>query len=186
MPQALSMRIPLLRPARLMAVGFVAVIVVSTGLLMLPVSSADGSATGVITALFTATSATCVTGLAVVDTAEHWSRFGEIVILALIQIGGLGVMPLATMLGIVVARRVGMRMQLAVQAETKSIQFSDGRGLVLRIMGTSLAIEAIVAACSPSDSGRRTTNPGRGRSISVSFTPSRRSTTRASPCTPTT
>lgn len=140
------LRTKMMKPARLMAVGFVAVITLGTVVLMLPVSSADGAATGFVTAVFTATSAVCVTGLVVVDTADHWSHFGEIVILALIQIGGLGVMTLATLLGLVVARRVGLRMQMATQQETKAIGFGDARRVVFGVLRVSLIVEVVVAA----------------------------------------
>lgn len=139
------LRTPLLMPARLMTAGFIVVIAVGTILLMLPVSSTDQRATGIVTALFTATSATCVTGLVVVDTAAHWSWFGEIVILALIQIGGLGVMTLATLLGLMVARRIGLRMQMASQKETKAGGFGDARRVVVGVLGVSLIVEAILA-----------------------------------------
>ncbi len=128
-----------------MAVGFVGVIATGTVLLMLPVSSSDGAATSLVTSLFTATSATCVTGLAVVDTGEHWSAFGEIVILALIQIGGLGVMTLATVLGLVVVRRVGLRMQLASQTETKAIGYGDTRRVVVGVLAMTVIVESVLA-----------------------------------------
>src|SRR5690606_4653337 len=85
--------VPLGHPARLTVVGFAAVNVLGALLLMLPVSSESGEWTSPVTALFTSTSAVCVTGLVVVDTATYWSGFGEAVVLALIQIGGLGIMP---------------------------------------------------------------------------------------------
>lgn len=84
--------------AQIIILGFLAVILAGTVLLCLPFSSASGKFTGVIDALFTATSATCVTGLAVKTTAEYWSVFGQIVILLLIQIGGLGFMTFVTLI----------------------------------------------------------------------------------------
>ena len=83
---------------RTLIVGFFAIILIGTLLLSLPAASADGEATPVIDAAFTATSATCITGLAVYDTALHWSFFGQAVILALIQVGGLGFMTLGASL----------------------------------------------------------------------------------------
>ena len=79
-----------------------------TLLLMLPVSSADGTATGFIPSLFTATSASCVTGLVMVDTGTHWSFFGQAVVLVLIQIGGLGFMTIATLFSKLLKRRMSM------------------------------------------------------------------------------
>ncbi|HBO55217.1 MAG TPA: ATPase, partial [Janibacter terrae] len=80
-------------------------IAVGTLVLMTPFASQSREATDPLTALFTATSATCVTGLVTVDTATHWSTFGEIVVLALIQLGGLGVMSAATLLVMLIGRR---------------------------------------------------------------------------------
>lgn len=133
------------RPAMMVTSGFVCVIAAGTALLMLPLSAESGNATDFVTALFTSTSATCVTGLAVVDTPTHWSTFGEGTIMLLIQIGGLGVMSLATILGLLVARRIGLRMQMAAQSETKALEFGDGRRVILRVIGISLAVEAVVA-----------------------------------------
>jgi len=82
----------LLHPTRAVPLGFVAAIVVGTVLLTLPISKADGGGVPLVTALFTATSAVCVTGLTVVDTATYWSPFGLAMILLLCQIGGLGIM----------------------------------------------------------------------------------------------
>ena len=83
---------------RLLVLGFLLIILLGAFLLTLPVSSADGSSTPPINALFTATSATCITGLVVYDTATQWSFFGQAVILCMIQIGGLGFMTLGSAL----------------------------------------------------------------------------------------
>ena len=90
---------------------------VGTLLLMLPVSSATGEVTGFIPSLFTATSASCVTGLVMVDTGTHWSFFGQAVVLVLIQIGGLGFMTIATLFSRLVRRRMSMR-ERGVMAES--------------------------------------------------------------------
>lgn len=117
-----------------------------TGLLMLPVSSQDGSTTDVVTALFTSTSAVCVTGLVVVDTATHWSGFGEAVILALIQVGGFGIMALASLLALLVSGRLRLRMQLTAAAETKSLGLGDVRRVLLGVAGCTLIVELAVGA----------------------------------------
>ena len=83
-----------LTPSRLIAVGFLLVILAGAGLLMLPIAS-RGEPAGFLDALFTSTSATCVTGLVVRDTFTDWTVFGQLVILALIQLGGLGFMTIA-------------------------------------------------------------------------------------------
>ena len=99
-----------------------------------------------MTALFTTVSAVCVTGLVVVDTATFWSEFGELVILVMIQVGGIGIMTLATLLGLLIARRVGLRMQLTAQAETKALGLGDVRRVVVRVLAVSLIIQAATAA----------------------------------------
>jgi potassium uptake TrkH family protein len=134
-------------PARTVVVAFAAVILGGTLLLALPVSSAGSGATGVVTALFTATSAVCVTGLAVVDTGTYWSGFGQGVILALIQVGGFGIMALASLLALLVSGRMRLRLQLTAQAETKSLGIGDVRRVLLGVAGTTLAVELAVAAC---------------------------------------
>ena len=113
------------------ALGFFLVIVLGTLLLMLPVSSASGEATGFITSLFTATSAGCVTGLVVVDTGTYWSFFGQIVILVLIQIGGLGFMTIATLFSKLLRRRMSMY-ERGVMAASIS---SGGIGRITEITG---------------------------------------------------
>ncbi|MFI2370867.1 TrkH family potassium uptake protein [Streptomyces sp. NPDC018833] len=133
-------------PARTVVMSFATVVLGGTALLVLPLSSEAGRATGVVTALFTATSAVCVTGLAVVDTGTYWSGFGEGVILALIQVGGFGIMTLASLLGLLVAGKLRLRMQLTAQAETKSLGIGDVRRVLLGVAGTTLAVELSVGA----------------------------------------
>ncbi|MDP8908396.1 MAG: Trk family potassium uptake protein, partial [Chloroflexota bacterium] len=84
------------QPAQFVVVGFVVASLLGALLLLIPAASESGATTSFLTALFTATSAVCVTGLVVVDTAGHWSVFGELVILVLIQIGGFGIMSLTS------------------------------------------------------------------------------------------
>ena len=88
----------MLSQSHMIALGFLMIILVGTGLLMLPVSSKSGETTDFISALFPATSATCVTGLVVYDTYTHWSVFGQLIILTMIQIGGLGFMSVGVFL----------------------------------------------------------------------------------------
>lgn len=94
--------------------GFAAMIVLGALLLMLPVSSRSGQFTPFVDALFTATSAVCVTGLVVLDTGTHWSPFGQGVILALFQIGGFGFMTSTTLLMMAIGRRIGLRERLLI------------------------------------------------------------------------
>ncbi|MER7815214.1 potassium transporter TrkG [Streptomyces sp. NPDC096153] len=131
-------------PARSLVLAFGAVILLGTFLLMLPASSQEGGATEFVTALFTSTSAVCVTGLVVVDTGTYWSGFGEGVILALIQVGGFGIMTMASLLALLVSGKLRLRMQLTAQAETKSFGIGDVRRVLLGVAGTTLAVELAV------------------------------------------
>ncbi|WHH59523.1 TrkH family potassium uptake protein [Petroclostridium sp. X23] len=101
-------------PAQLIPIGFATVILIGAILLNLPIASRDGQSIGFINALFTATSAVCVTGLVVVDTYTHWTLFGQITILFLIQIGGLGFMTMATLFSLVLGRRIGLKERLLI------------------------------------------------------------------------
>ncbi|MFI6129539.1 TrkH family potassium uptake protein [Micromonospora sp. NPDC051141] len=132
-------------PAQVIAVGFGTAVAVGTGLLSLPVATRSGERTGLVDALFTATSAVCVTGLVTVDTGSYWSGFGQAVILLLIQAGGLGIMTLATLFTVLLSRRLGLRARFLAQAETKSLDLTDVRAVVRRIVLFSLASEAVVA-----------------------------------------
>ena len=129
----------------MIAAGFAVVVVIGTILLSLPIASESGEPTPIMNALFTAVSAVCVTGLIVVDTPVHFSTFGEIVILVLIQIGGTGVMTLATLIGLIVNHRIGMRMQATAQIENKSLGSGDVRTVIRQIALLSLTIEAAIA-----------------------------------------
>lgn len=104
-----------LDPSQVLVIGFLIVILVGTILLMLPISSSRGNATEFIDALFTTTSAVCVTGLVVVNTLEYWSAFGKAVILLCIQIGGLGFMTLVGMIFIITGKRITLKSRLIMQ-----------------------------------------------------------------------
>jgi trk system potassium uptake protein TrkH len=132
-------------PTRTVAGGFGAAVLVGTGLLSLPVATESGQRADVVDALFTATSAVCVTGLVTVDTGGHWSVFGELVILALIQAGGLGIMTLATLFTVLWSRRLALRSRLLAQAETKVLGLHGIRRVVRNIVVFSLAVEGVVA-----------------------------------------
>ena len=92
---------------QIIAIGFLIMIGLGTLLLSLPVATADGSRAPLLTTLFTAVSASCVTGLILQDTATYWSAFGKTVIIVLIQIGGLGVMTISTLFFLLLRQRVG-------------------------------------------------------------------------------
>ena len=111
------MKIRQLSYVQTIALGFLTVIAAGTILLMLPAASQSGEATGLVTALFTSVSASCVTGLVLVDTATYWSGFGQAVIIVLIQLGGLGFMTIATLFSRLLRRRMSMR-ERGVMAES--------------------------------------------------------------------
>jgi len=113
--QSLRRRLVLLSPASLVLFGFSALILIGTVLLLFPFSVASGNAMRFIDALFTATSAVCVTGLVVVDTGTFFSLWGQIIILILIQFGGLGYMTVATLLALALRRRIEYRDRLAIR-----------------------------------------------------------------------
>lgn len=136
-----------LTPVRVVALGFAAAIVVGTGLLLVPAASKPGTSTSVVDALFTATSAMCLTGLIVVDTPNHWSGFGQGVILALIQLGGLGIMTMASLVGLMLAHRLGLRARLNTAAEARTSGLGDVRSVVVGVVRVSLLIEAVAAVC---------------------------------------
>ena len=117
-----------------------------TLLLMLPVARAGPGAAPFLTAAFTATSAVSVTGLAVVDTATYWTGFGRGVILALIQLGGFGIMSSATLLGLVVARRLRLATRLVAQAETGVLALGDIAAVLRLVILTTASVQGLVAA----------------------------------------
>jgi potassium uptake TrkH family protein len=135
--------VPRLRhPAQFVVTGFAAAVLVGTLLLLLPVSRSETAGASVVDALFTATSAVCVTGLITVDTPVYWSGFGQAVIAGLIQVGGFGIMALATLLGLLVSRKLGIRNRLNAAAEVKSLGLSDVRQVLVGVARTSLLFEA--------------------------------------------
>lgn len=132
-------------PAQVVAVGFGAAILTGTVLLSLPAATAAGERTALVDTLFTATSAVCVTGLVTVDTGEYWSTFGQVVILGLIQIGGLGIMTLAALAMLLVSRRLGLRARLVVQAETKALGLHTIHRVIRNIVLLSVISETVTA-----------------------------------------
>lgn len=132
-------------PLRLLPVAFATLIAVGTVLLSLPVSKADGQRIGIIEALFTATSAVCVTGLTVVDTATAWSGVGQTVIALLIQLGGLGIVTLVSVAILLVSDRIGFTHTRALAAEVGVDTTSSISKLVRRVVVTTLVFEAVFA-----------------------------------------
>ncbi|WP_030144723.1 TrkH family potassium uptake protein [Glycomyces sp. NRRL B-16210] len=133
-------------PARLVPLIFLGAITVAALLLMLPVAHADGEPTSVTDAFFTATSAVSVTGLAVVDTPGHWSGFGQFVILLGCQIGGLGIMTSAVLVGLLVSKKLGLRTKLRTRMEiSQALSLGDVRAVLVRTVAFSFLVEAAVA-----------------------------------------
>ena len=128
-----------------LALGYLVIILTGSLLLTLPISARDGCFTPYLDALFTATSATCVTGLVVVDTFLHWSLFGQIVILALIQIGGIGFMTVLTMVMILLRKNVGLYQRQVIMQDAGNLSLSGSVSLILRILKGTLIIEGIGA-----------------------------------------
>jgi trk system potassium uptake protein TrkH len=130
-------------PTRLLAVSFITIIIVGSVLLMLPVSSANQQRTGVVDALFTATSATCVTGLIVKDTPDYWSTFGKIVILLLIQIGGLGIMTFSISIALVFGAKLGLREKKAMGEILEFPSVGEVGKIIKFILQFTFIVEAI-------------------------------------------
>ncbi|ACL62308.1 TrkH family potassium uptake protein [Methylobacterium nodulans] len=133
-------------PGRIIPLAFLLVIALGTVVLMLPAARAAPGHAPFIVALFTATSAVCVTGLAATDTATYWSAFGQATILILAQIGGLGIMTGATLLGLLVSRRLGLATRLIAQAETRSLRLGDVTTVLRLILTVTLVMEATTMA----------------------------------------
>jgi potassium uptake TrkH family protein len=133
-------------PVRAVPVAFLMVILIGAALLMLPASRTDPDADAFMDSLFTSVSAVCVTGLVTVDTATFWTPFGHVVILALIQVGGFGIMTLATLLALLVRKSIGLRGQLVAQTETHTLNLGDVRAVLLRVAKIMLTFEAATAA----------------------------------------
>lgn len=126
----------------ILALGFAIVILVGTFLLLLPISS---NHTDFLDALFTATSATCVTGLVVYDTATHWTLFGQIVILILIQIGGLGFITIGVFLATYLKKKISLRQRGLIEESVSSLKLAGGVKLVKHIIKGTFLFEGIGA-----------------------------------------
>ncbi|MCT4611872.1 MAG: TrkH family potassium uptake protein [Clostridia bacterium] len=139
------MKIFNMSPTQILVFGFFVVIMLGAFLLNLPVASMNGESIGFIDALFTSTSAVCVTGLVVVNTLAHWSVFGKVVIICLIQIGGLGFMSLVTMLFLLLGKRITLKGRLLIQEAFNQNDMSGMVKLVLNIIKGTILVELIGA-----------------------------------------
>ncbi len=134
-----------LSPARIIVGSFVAAILVGTFLLMLPAATVDGRGLPFVDALFTATSATCVTGLIVVDTGSFLTRFGQMVVLALIQAGGLGIMTMSAFFAVAFGLRMSLRGRLILQDALNFYNMENLRSLIVHIFLFTFVIELLGA-----------------------------------------
>ncbi len=152
--------------SRTICLGFLVFISAGALLLMLPFSIAGGSWGNPLVALYTSTSAVCVTGLIVVDTGTYFSAFGQIVILGLIQVGGLGYMTANTFLMLILGRRLKLRDRLAIQQSMDSAELAGGGSLIVSIIAMTLICE-VTGIISLFLVFSRDFGPGRGLWLSV-------------------
>lgn len=141
----MNKKIKHLSPSQTIMLGFALMILAGAFLLNLPIASKSGNSIGFLNALFTATSANCVTGLVVVNTMEHWTLFGKIVILILIQFGALGFMTVMTIAMMLTRKRISLRNRQAIQASFNQDNIGGMVKLVKRVVIITLMIEAIGA-----------------------------------------
>lgn len=134
-----------LNPAQVLVLGFGFLIIVGATLLNLPLASVNGKSIGFIDSLFTASSAVCVTGLVVVNTAEHWTLFGKIIILLLIQFGGFGFMTMATMVALLLRKKITLKTRLMMQEALNHFSLSGLVKLTRYIIIITLMVEGIGA-----------------------------------------
>lgn len=130
---------------QLIALGFFLLIMCGALLLMLPISSRDGTWTPFMTALFTATSASCVTGLILVDTYTHWSTFGQIVLICLIQIGGLGFITIGTAVSLILRRKIGLKQRGWIKESFNVLDIGGVVRLIRLVLKGTLLFEGIGA-----------------------------------------
>ncbi|WP_328280455.1 TrkH family potassium uptake protein [Paenibacillus chibensis] len=131
----------ILTPAKILVIGFLLMITLGTFLLSLPVSSASGVRVPFLNALFTATSATCVTGLAVVDTGTVYSTFGQVVMILLVHTGGIGFMTMATVIALALNKRISLRERLILQEALNHETINGVVRLVKKVILYSLLVE---------------------------------------------
>jgi len=136
-----------LSTTQIIMLSFLALILLGTGLLMLPFCSAEGIRTPFLTALFTATTSVCVTGLVVVDTFAYWSTIGHVIILLLIQIGGLGVVTLSTYILILIGQKIGLKQRILLENALNLDTLSGLLRFIKRVFMGTLCVEGIGALC---------------------------------------
>jgi trk system potassium uptake protein TrkH len=136
-----SVSITQLTPSRILVLGFATIILLGGFLLSLPTASKNGQSLRFLDALFTSTSAVCVTGLVVVDTGTHFTQFGQFVIIALIQIGGLGIMTMSTLIALILGKRIGLKERILIQESFNQFNLSGLVRLIINVMMVTLVFE---------------------------------------------
>lgn len=132
-------------PTRIIVSSFALIIFTGACLLSLPIASNDGNSIGFLNALFTATSATCVTGLVIADTLTQWTLFGQIIILFLIQVGGLGIVTLATFFSVLLGRKISMKGKILAQESISDYSFADVVRMIKSVIKITVCVELIGA-----------------------------------------
>lgn len=130
---------------QLIALSFLGIILCGTLLLLLPISTREGQATSLLDAAFTAVSATCVTGLVVHDTFAHWTLFGQLVVLLMIQLGGLGLMTFSVCISLLLRRKIGLKERGILQESVNTLQVGGIVRLVRKVLLGTLLIEGLGA-----------------------------------------
>ena len=143
----MRLRIPtsIAHPVRLLPLTFLTLILVGTALLLLPFARSGSNNAEFMPAFFTSASAVTVTGLATVDTATYWTPAGQGIMLALVEIGGLGIIALATVLGLFIGGRLGLRTRLVAQADMHVVSLGEVRPLFRRVAVTMLFFQSVTA-----------------------------------------
>ena len=134
------------RPVRLIILTFLLIILIGSVLLSMPIASKDGTVTPYLDALFTSASSVCVIGLSLHTTANYWSWFGQVVILLLMQVGGLGLMTIVTMYYLIAYRRITLKQRMLISDSFSQDETQGMDKLVISIMKYTFIIEAVVAA----------------------------------------
>lgn len=134
-----------IKPQRILVLGIALVMLIGAFLLNLPISSVERESVGFINALFTSISATSVTGLVVVNTAQYWSLFGKFVILCLIQIGGLGFMTLTSLIAMILGKKIGLRDRLIIQEELNQFNLAGIVRFTKYVIKATFIVELIGA-----------------------------------------
>lgn len=137
--------IHLFSPARILILGFMILILLGSILLSLPVATVDNQGLNLVDAVFTSTSAVCVTGLVVVDIGTHLTFFGQLVILGLMQLGGLGFMSITTLIAIILSKKIGMRQRILIKESLNQLSTAGIIKLVKQVVIVTLLIQGIGA-----------------------------------------